>query len=62
MTYEYKRIVSQLGRLLTEPELNLLGSSGWQLIQVVGTTWYFMREHKPVRQTRKVAADVKAKQ
>lgn len=46
-------IASQLGRLLREPELNVWGTDGWELIQVVGTTWYFKREVKPApRQTR----------
>ncbi|GAA0332962.1 hypothetical protein PV735_38765 [Streptomyces turgidiscabies] len=54
MRYEYKRLTSSLGRLLTEPELNALGTEGWNLIHVIGTTWYFQRELKVVtpRQTR----------
>lgn len=56
MKFEYKRIASSLGRLLTEPELNVLGAEGWELINVVGTTWYFKRELKAVRQTRNVKA------
>ncbi len=53
MRYEYKRLVSSLGRLLTEPELNTLGAEGWELIHIVGTTWYFKRELKVApKQTR----------
>ena len=53
MRYEYKRVASSLGRLLTEPELNALGAEGWELINVFGTTWYFKRELKAApRQTR----------